>query len=209
MRRIDQFTPPVVYNWSLGVQRDIGFNLVADAAYVGNAARNSSQPSTINGRPYGYAYQPSSLDPTNVVGRPGAAAARRLLRPYRGFGRIQQREFDGYARLSLAAVLGEPPAIADGLSFGAAYTYQIVEQEPRRHRSVRRGQPRQELHVDGRRPHILVFNYSYEVPNLSQKWNNLLVKAIFDNWQVSGVTTILSGTYGGFTYSYANVPTGA
>ena len=33
--------PPVVYNWSVGVQRDIGFQLVADVAYVGNAARNS------------------------------------------------------------------------------------------------------------------------------------------------------------------------
>ena len=27
VRRVEPFTPPVVYNWSLGVQRDIGFNL--------------------------------------------------------------------------------------------------------------------------------------------------------------------------------------
>ena len=37
VRYIDEFTPPVVYNWSLGVQREIGFQLVADVAYVGNA----------------------------------------------------------------------------------------------------------------------------------------------------------------------------
>ncbi len=37
VRRIQDFMPPVVYNWSLGVQRDVGFNLVADLAYVGNA----------------------------------------------------------------------------------------------------------------------------------------------------------------------------
>ena len=30
VRHIDEFTPPVVYNWSLGVQREIGFQLVAD-----------------------------------------------------------------------------------------------------------------------------------------------------------------------------------
>ena len=59
-------TPPVVYNWSLGVQRDIGWNFVGDAAYVGNAARNQRVDRPINGRPYGYAYQASSLDPTNV-----------------------------------------------------------------------------------------------------------------------------------------------
>jgi hypothetical protein len=46
------------------------------------------------------------------------------------------------------------------------------------------------------------------VPNLSQKWDNLLTKAIFDNWQFSGITSILSGTYTGLGYSYSNVPTG-
>jgi hypothetical protein len=46
------------------------------------------------------------------------------------------------------------------------------------------------------------------VPNLSNKWNNVVAKAIFDNWQVSGVATFTTGTYGGFTYNFANVPTG-
>ena len=36
-----------------------------------------------------------------------------------------------------------------------------------------------------------------------------MAKAIFDNWQFSGVTTLTTGTYGGFTYRYSNVPTGA
>jgi hypothetical protein len=38
-RRIQEFVPPVVYNWSAGVQRDVGLDVVVDAAYVGNAAR--------------------------------------------------------------------------------------------------------------------------------------------------------------------------
>ena len=59
-----------------------------------------------------------------------------------------------------------------------------------------------------RRPHTLVINYSYEVPNLSRKWNNIVAKAVFDNWQVSGITSILSGTRQGFTYGYTGVPTG-
>ena len=54
-----------------------------------------------------------------------------------------------------------------------------------------------------------MLNYSYDVPDLSQRWNNLLAKAVFDNWQFSGVTTFTTGTYGGFTYNYVNVPTGA
>ena len=48
-----------------------------------------------------------------------------------------------------------------------------------------------------------MLNYSYDVPNLSQKWDHIVTKAIFDNWQFSGVTTITSGTYGNLTYSYS------
>jgi hypothetical protein len=46
------------------------------------------------------------------------------------------------------------------------------------------------------------------VPNLSNKWNNVVVKALADNWQVSGVTSILSGVRQGFSYGYTAVPTG-
>jgi hypothetical protein len=31
---------------------------------------------------------------------------------------------------------------------------------------------------------------------------------VFDNWQVSGITSILSGTYGSITYGFSGVPTG-
>jgi hypothetical protein len=55
---------------------------------------------------------------------------------------------------------------------------------------------------------VFVLNYSYEVPNLSRKWDNIIVKALFDDWQISGVTTFTNGTYGGLGYSYSNVPTG-
>ena len=40
-------------------------------------ARAARSTAPINGRPYGYAYQASSLDPTNVVGGSAAAAAGR------------------------------------------------------------------------------------------------------------------------------------
>ena len=77
MRRIQEFVPSVVYNWSAGVQRDVGWGLVADAAYVGNAARRQPITRELNGRPYGYRFQPSSLDPTNVI---PSAASRSLSR---------------------------------------------------------------------------------------------------------------------------------
>ena len=173
------------------MQRDIGFNLIADAAYVGNAGRDQAVQVDINGRPYGYAYQPSSLDPTTVVGGQAQPLPDDFLRPYQGFGRIQQREFSGYSDYHALQLSVNRRRSSDGLSVGAAYTYQIVQQEPRAP-SIRSSTTiaRRNYTSNGRRPHVLVVNYSYDVPNLSQKWNNLLAKAIFDNWQFSGVTIV-------------------
>jgi Carboxypeptidase regulatory-like domain len=207
VRRVEPFKPPVVYNWSFGVQRDVGFKLIADAAYVGNAARNQQVTVDINGRPYGYAYLPSSLDSTVVVGGQAQPFADDFLRPYQGVGRIQERRFVGVADYH-ALQLSVNRRRSDGLAMGAAYTYQISNKTLGAIDPFVDDNRARNYTSNGRRPHVFVLNYSYDVPDLSQRWNNLLTKAVFDNWQFSGVTTFTSGTFGGFTYSYVNVPTG-
>jgi hypothetical protein len=208
VRWIDEFKPPVVYNWSLGVQREIGFQLVADVAYVGNAARDQRVDNgAINGRPYGYAYQPSSLDPTVVTGGQAQPLPDDLLRPYQGYGSITQRTFDGYGDYHALQVSMNRRRTADGLSFGVSYTYASSKNLQAIDPFVADNRARNYT-LNGNRPHNFVVNYSYEVPNLSQKWNNIFVKALADNWQVSGITSILSGTKQGFSYSYTGVPTG-
>ncbi len=212
VRRIEEFVPPVVYNWSLGVQRDIGWRLIADVAYVGNAARDQLITRDINGQTYGYIYQPSSLDPTNVSGGQAQPLPNDLLRPYQGYGRIQNREFTGYSDYHSMQFSVNRRRSADGLSLGASYTYQLVNKtlegiDPFASDNRARFY-RDTTGVNGRRPHALTINYAYDIPNLSQKWNNVVTKAVFDDWQVSGITTFLSGNKQGFTYGYANVPTG-
>jgi len=215
VRRMEDFThPPVVYNWSLGVQRDVGWNLVGDVAYVGNAARDQRVDRAINGRPYGYTYQPSSLDPTNVINGQAQPLPDDLLRPYQGYGGITNREFSGYSDYHSMQFSLNRRRSSNGLSVGAAYTYQIVNKslqaidpfvsDNRARNYNSGGNP-----GNGRRPHTLVINYAYEIPNLSRKWDNIATKAIFDNWQISGITSILSGTFTNLTYSYTNVPSGA
>jgi hypothetical protein len=208
LRRMSEFNPPVVYNWSAGVQREVGFNAVADVAYVGNAGRNQVVTVDLNGRPYGYAYLPSSLDSTVVVGGQPQPLPDDFLRPYQGWGRIQQREFSGYADYHALQLALNRRRAADGLSFGAAYTYQISNKSLGTIDPFIEDNRARNYTQNGRRPHVLVVNYSYSVPNLSTKWDNLLVKAIFDEWQFSGVTTFTSGTYGALGYNYSNVPTG-
>ncbi len=208
VRLIQSFVPPVVYNWSIGVQRDIGWNLVGDVAYVGNAARDQLIAVDINGRPYGYAYQASSLDQTNVSGGIAQPLPDDLLRPYRGYARIQDRRFDGYSDYHSMQLSVNRRRTSDGLSVGAAYTYQMVNKTLGSIDPFLTDNGARNYNSSGRRPHTITINYSYEVPNLSRKWDNILTKAILDNWQVSGLTSLISGARGGFAYNYTNVPTG-
>ncbi|MDQ3348923.1 MAG: carboxypeptidase regulatory-like domain-containing protein [Acidobacteriota bacterium] len=208
VRRIEEFVPPVVYNWSLGVQRDIGWQLVGDVAYVGNAARDQLITRQINGQPYGYAYQTSSLDPTNESGGQAQPLPNDLLRPNRGYGSIGQREFTGYSDYHSMQFSVNRRRASDGLSVGASYTYQMVNKNLGAIDPFVSDNRARNYTSSGRRPHSLVINYSYEVPNLSRKWDNIVVKAILDNWQVSGITSMLSGNEQGVGYGYSNVPTG-
>jgi len=209
VRRVESFTPPVVYNWSLGVQRDVGFNVIADASYVGNAGRHQQITVDINGRPYGYAYLPSSLDPTVVLGGQPQPLPDDFLRPYPGYGRIQERRFDGYSDYHALQLSVNRRRSSDGLSMGAAYTYQIKNKSLGAIDPFIENNRARNYTSNGRRPHVLVVNYSYGAPELSRRWNNIFTKAVLDRWQFSGVTTFTTGTYGGFTYNYVNAPTGA
>jgi hypothetical protein len=210
VRYFPTFNPPVVYNWSLGVQRDVHWRLVADVAYVGNAARNQRTNIPINGRPYGYTYQPSSLDSTNVVNGQAQPLPDDLLRPYQGWSSITLRDFGGYSDYHSMQVSVNRRRGPEGLSAGMAYTYQIVNNtlnatiDP----FVADNRARN-FNASGRRPHTLTVNYAYDVPDLSTHWNHVVVKAIFDNWQVSGVTQVISGAYGNFGFNYTNVTSGA
>jgi hypothetical protein len=207
VRLLDEFDrPPVVYNWSLGVQRELGLGLVGDVAYVGNAARNQRIDLDINGRPYGYAYQPSSLDPTNLSGGQPQPYLDNLLRPYRGFGRIRQRTFRGYSDYGSMQFTVNRRRSADGLALGVAYTYEFKNDALDALDPFLTDNRARNYNSSGRRPHNVVINYSYETPGSES--SNPLVRHLIGNWQISGITQVVSGQYGGFSYSYTNVPTG-
>ena len=51
------------------------------------------------------------------------------------------------------------------------------------------------------RTHNFVFNYAYSVPKLSNVWDNPVAKWVFDNWDIAGVTSLISGAPSGVGYS--------
>src|SRR5687767_15216687 len=88
--------------------------------------------------------------------------------------------------------------------FGAAYTYQIVNKTLGAIDPFVPDNRARNYNSAGRRPHAFTVHYSYSVPNIARTAHPAW-RAIVNDWQISGVTTALSGAYGGFSYVYSNV----
>ena len=138
MRRIQEFVPSVVYNWSAGVQRDVGWSLVVDAAYVGNAARRQPILRELNGRPVRIpvpALQPRSdeRDRRRDAAAPGRSAApvpRLCLHLTAGVHRLR--------RLPFRATVGDTAAAGRRADLRRGLHLRDRQQDARHRRSVRR-----------------------------------------------------------------------
>jgi hypothetical protein len=198
------YKPQTIKNWSIGVQRDLGFQLVADVTYVGSIGRRLLQTRNINAVPYGTNFLPSSIDPTT-----GGPLPANFLRPYRGYGDILVSEFAGFSDYH-ALQTSVNRRYTAGLQVGVAYTLSDAKNVGG---STGTNNPTVNPFLDIRernyasvgRKHNLAINYSYDIPGLSRVWNNEVVRAVFDNWQVSGVTTALSGATMNVGYSIQGV----
>ncbi len=201
------YDPPTVYNFSLGVQRDIGFNTVLDVAYVGSLARHLLQRRSINSVPYGGRFLPSSADPTIAAPATGdrTPLPDNFLRPYKGYGDINYIEFasnSNYHALQVSA----NRRFSSSLSFGLAYTWSkamdLVDGNNNNVNPVINPRVRNYGKAGFDRTHNLTINYIYKLPGLSKKLgDNAVTRQVFDGWEVSGITTFLSGSPLGIGYS--------
>ena len=179
------------------MQRALPWRFIADVAYVGNAARNQLVSRELNGLPYGSTFQSQYLDPTNG----NQPLPNDLIRPYRGYGTITQREFTGYGDYHAIQVSLNRRTDAR-LAFGVSYTGSIA-------RSLGTVDPfvadnsLRNYTLNGSRPHNVSINYSYHVPGIML--DNAVSKAITDGWQIGGITSILSGPHQGFTLQLTGV----
>ncbi len=183
------------YNMNVAFQRDIGFNTVAEIAYVGNFAYESGRTVDDNRLPL-YVYG----DPKNLVnnGPLNANSLRQSLGKYPGMGSVTIFVPDLYAQVLdyNALQLNVQRRLSHGLAANFSYTYAsgngYTGYDPYTDQiggasaiKARYWGPTNE-----NRKHNLVVNYSYDIPSFSE---NMFVKSIVRDWQVSGVTRLLSG----------------
>jgi Carboxypeptidase regulatory-like domain/TonB-dependent Receptor Plug Domain len=184
---------PTVYSWTFGLQRDLGASMVLDVAYVGNVARYLSQQRDLNTLPYGTRFLPGSADPSN----PSTPLQDNFLRLYPGYGSLNYREYSGISNYN-ALQTSVNRRFMQGLQFGVSYTWSKAMDYTsgdngglpifRSYRQWSYG----EAAFD--QTHVAVINYIWDLPRLSRLIPNGFVKAVFDNWQFSGITTLASGT---------------
>jgi hypothetical protein len=182
---------PTIYNYSVGIQRDIGFQTVIDAAYVGSLGRHLLQRRNINAIPYGARFLAQNQDLT--TGRP---LQDNFFRPFLGYGDIILREPASSSNYhSMQVQLNR--RFSRGIQFGASWTWSkamdLVDADTNTVAAFLSRRVWNYGKAGYDRTHNLVLNYTWDLPRLSRMWNRRPVRLVFDNWQLAGILSFISG----------------
>jgi hypothetical protein len=203
------FKPQVVQSWSLSLQREIPFRLLADVAYVGNRVTDQQTNLPINdvNPTQILTPRPDQIDPTT-----GNALPTNFIRPYVGRAGINERvwipqHYQSYHSIQVTV----QRRLLNGFAFIASYTGSLRKQytDYDWYRTPEDNQNRFES-AAGSRPHNATFSYNWLIPNGSRLFGrNPIVQGVFDGWQLSGLSTFRGGTRSGFTYAFEGAPANA
>lgn len=191
---------PSMYNFTIGVQRDIGRGTVVEVTYVGNVGRHLQVSRNINTVPYGARYLPQNADPSN----PSTPLPDNFFRPFQGWGSITYNDFSSTSNYNSGQVTLNR-RFARGLSISTAYTYSKAMGYANsdgdgvaQYRDIRVWNYGK-LGFD--QTHMFVTNYIWDLPRGSRFVPGKAGRLVFDNWQISGITTFASGTPSGVGFS--------
>ncbi|HZM90645.1 MAG TPA: carboxypeptidase regulatory-like domain-containing protein [Blastocatellia bacterium] len=198
---------PTTYNFSLGIQQEIGFKSVLEISYVGSLSRHLGERRNLNGVPDTARFvdlHPENRDPfSNSTTAP--VLGDDFLRPYQGYSDINMVMYSGSSNYNGLQVQLNRRYVS-GFQFGVAYTFAKTLDYanddssdvafPRPYRPFNYGPSDQD------QTQIFTANYIWDIPGLGRIWNHGLIKGIFDGWQLSGTTSLVSGIPKNVTFSY-------
>jgi hypothetical protein len=194
---------PTTYNVSMGIQQYIGFKTVMEVSYVGSLTRHLGERRNINEVADTAKFidlHPENRNPFSSVTQNGphlvGTLADNFLRPYRGYGSIDLTTYSGSSNYNALQVQVNR-RYTRGFQYGVAYTYSKTFDYanddssdvnfPRPYKAFNYGP------ADFDQTHIFTVSYIWDLPGLSRHWNNRPVRTVFDNWQISGITSYATG----------------
>jgi Carboxypeptidase regulatory-like domain/TonB-dependent Receptor Plug Domain len=190
---------PESLNYSIGVQRELGWGTVLDVTYAGSQTRKIEVTYQLNDLPYGANF--IDVNPQNIDPRTGGVVPANFLRPYRGYGGIGIRQNTGETDYNSLQVQLNRRYIK-GFQFALAYT--LAKGYDTRVTSPQLA-PDQDWFwrapTAGTQLHNMTVSYTWDVPDGSRLWNHALTRGALDGWQLSGNTAFVSGDWAGVTFS--------
>jgi hypothetical protein len=207
------FNPPKVYSWNVGLQHKLASKLIFDIAWVGSSSKNLVRKENINAVPLGATFLPQNQDPTLPASSvPGASALPTdLLRPYQGYGDINQYDYSGFSNYQ-SLQTSVQRRFDNGLMFTVFYVWSkslstntsdytsdplaggVVGNEA----TIRQ----YDYSYSGwDRPNNFVANFIYQTPKVTDS----ALKWLVNDWQISGVYRISSGTPYAIQYSIPGI----
>jgi hypothetical protein len=191
---------PVTYNYTLNVQRDIGFNTLISAAYVGWVGRHLQWFQDLNEVPYGAEFLPQNQDLTS----PGRPLNDNFFRPRPGYGSVDFYSYNGTSNYN-ALQISVKHRMTSGLQFGISYTYsKVMDYVDNDNSQVATYAPVRVWNYGKAgydQTHIFVLNYEWELPKLTKVLPGSFVHWVFDDWRLTGITTFASGLPQGIALS--------
>lgn len=193
------------YHIHFGIQRQLPFKTALDVSYVGSLGRHLGEMVQLNNVPYGAQLLARNLNPQSTN---NSALPDNFFRPYPGYSGIPQQIFDGNSSYHSLQVEANR-RFSRGLQFGVSYTFSKAMGYTDGDSTTTSGQASGASYEVARyqdrkiwnyglttydRPQILTFNVLYDVPKLSRFVPNPLVKALFDDWQISDITSFIGGS---------------
>jgi len=190
---------PQSLNYSVGVQRELGWGTVVDVTYAGSKTERIEVTYAYNDLPYGTNF--IDVHPENIDPRTGTVLPANFLRPYQGYGAIGVRQNTGDTDYNSLQVQVNRRYIK-GLQFALAYT--LAKGYDRRVTSPYVAADQDwfwRAPTGGTQLHNLTISYTWDVPDGSKMWDNAVTRAALDGWQLSGNTAFVSGDWVGVSFS--------
>lgn len=208
---------PTVINYSASIQTKLPLATTLEVAYVGSLARHLMQVTNLNAVPYGATFLPQNQDPTKVKSNPTAplgsnAYDTNFLRPYQGYTDINLEGFGATTNYNSMQVKLDR-RFAKGLFLAAAFTWSkclgTASGDGDTFRIDNLSRFALYAPCNFNIPRNLTINYVYALPG-ARHWgplNNAATRAVFDGWQLSGLTVFRDGLPYSVTFNVPNYGT--
>jgi hypothetical protein len=189
---LGQNSPGTTMNWSFGIQQQVK-TIAIDASYVGSESYHLLAAKNINPIAIGARFNVANQDPS----QPGKPLADNFLKPYYGWGDLTLVS-NGYNANYHALQLQANRRFARGLQLGVSYTFSktlgVADGDTSGVSPYFSPRDRNYGRLAFDRPHQFVTNYYYELPNAAKRMNFKPAEWVLDHWQISGVTSLISGS---------------